>query len=101
MYTLCYIASKTGEGNPEVPDTGGAGTSHLDEILGYGNQSGEAHGGHERYQVFHFDFEGVQAAYVVSLWIFIASIAKIGMPLVEGWLNVTLSDGRVGTARVC
>lgn len=41
------------------------------------NSSGASHG-HERYQVFHFDFDHVQAAYVVSLWIFIASIAKIG-----------------------
>ena len=42
-----------------------------------GGQGGHAH--HERYQVFTFNFDGVESAYVVSLWIFIASIAKIGM----------------------
>lgn len=32
----------------------------------------------ERYSVFKFDFTSVEASYVVSIWIFVASFAKIG-----------------------
>ncbi|XP_067935263.1 probable Na(+)/H(+) antiporter nhx-9 isoform X2 [Watersipora subatra] len=45
------------------------------------NETNGSKAHHERYQVFHFNFKGVESAYVVSLWIFIASIAKIGFHL--------------------
>ena len=61
-------------------DTQGEG-DHYGQVHGGANntsgQGGHAH--HERYQVFTFNFDGVESAYDVSLWIFIASIAKIGM----------------------
>lgn len=33
---------------------------------------------HERYQVFSFDFNNIRGAYIISLWIFVASVAKLG-----------------------
>ena len=43
-----------------------------------GGHSG-GHGGHEGYQVFHVEFERVQLPFIISLWIFVSSLAKIGM----------------------
>lgn len=76
-YTLtnnCLTVLQENSGQAELSNNGqtSANGSHDTEDHGV-----EEHR-HERYQVFHFDFDGVQAAYVVSLWIFIASIAKIG-----------------------
>ena len=39
---------------------------------------GGGHGGHEGYQVFHVEFERVQLPFIISLWIFVSSLAKIG-----------------------
>ena len=43
------------------------------------DESGEEGGhGHEGYQVFHVEFERVQLPFIISLWIFVSSLAKIG-----------------------
>lgn len=42
---------------------------------------GDDHGGHGHghgYTVFHVDFERVQLPFIISLWIFVSSLAKIG-----------------------
>ena len=37
-------------------------------------------GGHsEGYQVFHMEFERVELPFIIALWIFVSSLAKIGM----------------------
>lgn len=42
----------------------------------------EGHGGHgddhHGYTVFHVEFERVQLPFIISLWIFVSSLAKIG-----------------------
>jgi len=50
----------------------------IDAAATSGHGSSNSTTAHHRYHVFHFDFDNVEAAYVVSLWIFIASLAKIG-----------------------
>lgn len=78
VYVNCQLFLNLAEAsNSEVTKEPGT----LNE-LHEGNDEGQnegGHGGHERYQVFKFAFDDVESAYVVSLWIFIASIAKIGM----------------------
>ncbi len=44
----------------------------------------EEHG----YQVFHVEFERVQLPFIISLWIFVSSLAKIGKP--ESIMNLAL-----------
>ncbi|XP_039284492.1 probable Na(+)/H(+) antiporter nhx-9 isoform X9 [Nilaparvata lugens] len=34
-------------------------------------------GGHASYKVFHFEFQRVEAPFIIGLWIFLASLAKI------------------------
>ncbi|KAF6017411.1 nhx-2 [Bugula neritina] len=53
----------------------------IDAAATSGHGSSNSTTAHHRYHVFHFDFDNVEAAYVVSLWIFIASLAKIGFHL--------------------
>ena len=56
------------------------GTHHGTEDLA--NNGTEGHEGNEteveRYQIAKLDFEGVAQPYIISLWIVIASAAKIG-----------------------
>ncbi len=44
------------------------------------NSEGGEHGEEEipEYEVFHVDFEYVQLPFIISLWIFVSSLAKIG-----------------------
>ena len=46
----------------------------------HGDGHGDGHGGHGEhgYQVFHVEFERVQLPFIISLWIFVSSLAKIG-----------------------
>ena len=37
-------------------------------------EDGHAHG----YQVFHMEFERVELPFIIALWIFVSSLAKIG-----------------------
>ena len=39
----------------------------------------EGHGHGHGYQVFHMEFERVELPFIIALWIFVSSLAKIGM----------------------
>ena len=72
-------ASGSGGGGDGQHGGGGEGA----EAEGHGGGGGEGHGaggghGHEGYQVFHVEFERVQLPFIISLWIFVSSLAKIG-----------------------
>lgn len=56
-----------------------SGGGHGDEH-GHPEAHSEAHGAgdHHGYQVFHVEFERVQLPFIISLWIFVSSLAKIG-----------------------
>jgi hypothetical protein len=52
---------------------------HGDETDGHGaGEGGHGGHGHHGYEVFHVDFERVQLPFIISLWIFVSSLAKIG-----------------------
>ena len=53
-------------------DSGGTEAVHKEE----GGHEGEEE--HEGYQVFHVDFDYVQVPFIISLWIFVSSLAKVG-----------------------
>ena len=76
FYIKILLFTEPPSANSEQAPAVSSNGNHFDELLNHNSSADTQH--HERYQVFHFNFDGVQAAYVVSLWIFIASIAKIG-----------------------
>ncbi len=39
---------------------------------------GHGHGGTPEYHVFHVEFERVEIPFIIALWIFVSSLAKIG-----------------------
>jgi len=49
----------------------------VDSGLGHYKPAHEAHEKHE-YEVFHVDFERVEIPFIIALWIFVSSLAKIG-----------------------
>ena len=48
-----------------------------DAGLGHYKPVHEGHAKHE-YEVFHVDFERVEIPFIIALWIFVSSLAKIG-----------------------
>ena len=48
-----------------------------DAGLGHYKPAHEGHAKHE-YEVFHVDFERVEIPFIIALWIFVSSLAKIG-----------------------
>lgn len=75
MVNCCFIAEEPGSSDPDHE----LNSDHSNDNTSAETDSNH-HGGHkERYSVFNFDFSSVQAAYVVSIWIFVASFAKIGL----------------------
>ena len=48
-----------------------------DAGLGHYKPAHEGHSKHE-YEVFHVDFERVEIPFIIALWIFVSSLAKIG-----------------------
>lgn len=66
-----YSASTTGDDHAH--GDGGSGG----HAAGDGHGAHAAHGEHG-YQVFHVEFERVQLPFIISLWIFVSSLAKIG-----------------------
>lgn len=46
-----------------------------EDIDGHGGHGGHGHGG---FQVFHVDFGHVEVPFIIALWIFVSSLAKIG-----------------------
>jgi len=50
--------------------------AHGEEGKGHGEHK-EDHKGHE-YHVFHVEFERVEIPFIIALWIFVSSLAKIG-----------------------
>ena len=56
--------------------------SHGHHAGGEGNKQGHGHheGGHEEahFSVFHVNFEHVEVPFIIALWIFVSSLAKVG-----------------------
>jgi len=50
--------------------------NHLD--LGHYTPVHDHHGGRPSYHVFHVEFERVEIPFIIALWIFVSSLAKIG-----------------------
>ena len=49
------------------------------EAASSGNGNGADHNKHGNgYQVFHFDFEEVKLPWIISFWLLLASLSKIG-----------------------
>ena len=71
---------RSGLADPSVIATGDP--SHLDGQAqhGAGDPAGDhgTGGGHEGIHVFTADFSRVEIPFIISLWIFCASLAKIG-----------------------
>jgi len=44
----------------------------------YGSDHGHGHGDTPEYHVFHVEFERVEIPFIIALWIFVSSLAKIG-----------------------
>ena len=45
----------------------------------FSENEGEGHGhGESGYQVFHMEFDRVELPFIIALWIFVSSLAKIG-----------------------
>ena len=45
----------------------------------YGSDGhGHGHGDTPEYHVFHVEFERVEIPFIIALWIFVSSLAKIG-----------------------
>ena len=49
----------------------------LEKELGHYGSSGH-HGDTPEYHVFHVEFERVEIPFIIALWIFVSSLAKIG-----------------------
>ena len=49
----------------------------LERELGHYGASGH-HGDTPEYHVFHVEFERVEIPFIIALWIFVSSLAKIG-----------------------
>ena len=58
--------------------TAAAASGGHTEDDGHGRAEPHGHGEHHGYQVFHVEFERVQLPFIISLWIFVSSLAKIG-----------------------
>ena len=55
-----------------------SGGGHGGDDDGHAHAEGEGGHDHHEYQVFHVEFERVQLPFIISLWIFVSSLAKIG-----------------------
>ena len=66
---MSALAASTGGGS----EAGHDGPAHRS-----GEEATEEGHAHEGYQVFHVEFERVQLPFIISLWIFVSSLAKIG-----------------------
>ena len=52
----------------------------------FSENEGEGHGhGESGYQVFHMEFDRVELPFIIALWIFVSSLAKIGKNQWIGW----------------
>ncbi len=58
-------------------DVHGAVAAHGEGGAGHGAGKQHEHKGHE-YHVFHVEFERVEIPFIIALWIFVSSLAKIG-----------------------
>ena len=78
LFLLVFLAFRHG-----LPSVMGSSESHSREAAQAREGEGEG-GGHgeegevPEYEVFHVDFEYVQLPFIISLWIFVSSLAKIG-----------------------
>lgn len=64
------LAINTPKINNHGPELHASGDLHDDEEHG----DGHGHG----YQVFHVEFKRVELPFIIALWIFVSSLAKIG-----------------------
>ena len=67
-----FLVGATPEEGEAEPEGGHHHGGHHD--AGHGGGHGHGHG----YQVFHYDFERIQYPFIIALWIFVSSLAKIG-----------------------
>ena len=66
-----------------------------DPILGGHGDEGHGHGEGHGYQVFHVEFSRVEVPFIIALWIFVSSLAKIGKIFLSFQLLLTrLEAGR-------
>jgi hypothetical protein len=60
-------------------DTSGVHNGGHAEPELHDDHADEEHGGHgTAYKVFHVEFERVELPFIIALWIFVSSLAKIG-----------------------
>jgi hypothetical protein len=84
FYLVKYAVSADhgGKGDAGAADgSGGGGGGGADDHGSGAAAAPGGHGaedGHHGYQIFHVEFERVQLPFIISLWIFVSSLAKIG-----------------------
>ena len=66
-----------------------------DPLLGAHGEEGHGHEEAHSYQVFHVEFSRVEVPFIIALWIFVSSLAKIGKIFLSFQLLLTrLEAGR-------
>ena len=75
---LSDLQFKSNQFNPQSHANEGHGQAHANEGHGQDHGEGESHGEGHGYQVFHVEFGRVEIPFIIALWIFVSSLAKIG-----------------------
>ena len=85
LFIVFIIVRKSFASESESTSHGSSDHSNFDSHThhaGEGNKQGDGHheGGHHEahFSVFHVNFEHVEVPFIIALWIFVSSLAKVG-----------------------